>query len=628
MHRLLSAAAAARCRHALKCSPPNSLAFHAASAPHSRCSSTGPTVTARGTDHAAWYASVIAAADLTDAHTPVRGCAILKPRGYAIWELIQKELDARIRRAGHSNVYFPLLVPASLLSREAAHVGGFASECAVVTHTRLRPRADGAPGFEADPLSVLSDPMVVRPTSEAIVWNALHRWVRTHRDLPLLLNQWANVVRWEMRTRPFLRTSEFLWQEGHTAHADEAEAVAHAAAMQTMYAEFMETVLALPSVLGAKSSSERFAGAADTLTCESMMQNGWALQAATSHYLGQNFARAFDVRFNGADGGPRSYVWATSWGASSRLIGGTIMSHSDDVGLVLPPAVAPTQVVIVPILRGGSGKRSGGAVASGAASGGSSSSSSSEAILAIAKQVQATLSSIGIRIAVDDDIHDSPGSRFYTWERRGVPLRLEIGARELSSGHVLARDRLGGPRLTLRNDASLPDAVQGLLRGVHSSLLASAKLRLERNTRRCTSYAEMLEAAAAAAAGAGTAGSLEASAVTPPPPLSSAASPRSGPVSSHAANSAVLSRDASSGASDVSDAVSSESAAHGDSSGFVSPMFLVPWCDDAEAEAQVKAETKFTLRCFPSATQSEAQGQACVFSGKPATHMALFARGY
>jgi prolyl-tRNA synthetase len=374
-------------------------------------------VTARAHDYSQWYADVIAGGDLVDS-SPVKGCLILKPRGFAIWERIQGELDARIRAAGAVNAYFPLLLPLSHLSREAQHVEGFAKECAVVTHHRLRAvppdaRKPGAgPGvqLEPDPDAALPEPLVIRPTSETIIWSSLARWVHSHRDLPVLLNQWANVVRWEMRTRPFLRTSEFLWQEGHTAHATEAEARAYARRiLHDVYRDVCEGVLAMPVVPGVKTPSERFAGADDTLCLEAMMQNGWALQAATSHFLGQNFARAFDVQFETA-AGTREHVWATSWGASTRLVGGLIMSHSDDTGLVLPPRVAPVQVVVLPIVF-----KSAGADARAQ-------------VLATASALADQLAAAGVRVKLDAaDVDMPPGARFFEWERRVSVSHVRIG---------------------------------------------------------------------------------------------------------------------------------------------------------------------------------------------------------
>ena len=375
--------------------------------------------------HAQWYADALAAGDLIDAHTPVRGCAILKPRGYALWERIRADLDARIGALGAHNVSFPLLVPASFLQREAAHVAGFAAECAVVTHHRLVDNAQRA--FVPDPAAALAEPLVVRPTSEALVWDAFSRWVHSHRDLPVLVNQWANVVRWELRTRPFLRTSEFLWQEGHTAHASAAEAAAFARAALAMYAQHLEHVLALPCIPGTKSRSERFAGAADTLTCEVILPNGWALQAATAHDLGQGFARAFGVSFDPASGPPRQHAYGTSWGASTRLIGGAILQHGDGTGLCFPPRLAPHNVAVV-ALAGGEGAARAAFAALTAAQPCAAPSGDSEGAL---------------RPVLDVDTGVPAGKRFFEWERRGVPLRIEVGAREAGAGEVSVKDRLG-----------------------------------------------------------------------------------------------------------------------------------------------------------------------------------------
>ncbi len=390
-------------------------------------------ITPRATDYAQWYLDVIDGADLID-DVPVRGCKVLKPNGFAIWEAIQRDLDRRFKETGHVNAYFPLLIPMSFLSKEAQHVEGFAKECAVVTHHRLRAvkGTDGTTRVEPDPTAKLEEPYVIRPTSETIIWHCYGRWIDSWRDLPILINQWANVVRWEMKTRPFLRTTEFLWQEGHTAHATRGEAVEETLRMLGVYADFCREVLALPVVQGRKSASERFAGAEDTYAVEAMMQNGWALQAGTSHFLGQNFAKAFNVTFQ-SQAGERDFVWATSWGVSTRLIGAAIMAHSDDAGLVLPPAVAPIQVVIIPVYR-----------------------DETRAEVVAACDVIAASLKHRFRVRVDDRDSMRPGAKYFEWERKGVPLRLEVGPRDLAAGTLQAKLRTASAKLTL----SLQDVVQ------------------------------------------------------------------------------------------------------------------------------------------------------------------------
>ena len=551
-----------------------------------------------------WYAAALAAGDLTDARTPVRGCAILKPRGYALWEHIRADLDARIRGLGAQNVSFPLLVPASLLQREQTHVAGFAAECAVVTHHRLAAVAAGAGAPPApDPAAALPEPYVVRPTSEALVWDAFSRWVQSHRDLPLRVNQWANVVRWELRTRPFLRTSEFQWQEGHTAHASAGEAAAQARAALAMYSDHLRHFLAVPAIAGEKSASERFAGAAATLTCEAVLPNGWALQAATAHDLGQGFARAFGVTFDAAEGPPRRHAHGTSWGASTRLIGGAILQHGDDVGLCFPPRLAPTNVVVV-ALAGGEG----GAAAAFAALQGSGSGAAAGAAGPGAP--------VPLRPALDQDTAAPPGRRYFEWERRGVPLRVECGRREAQAGEVSLKDRLGflagagsggggggggggsagaalaalhrvgkGGRVSVPL-AALPAYVALALAALQEEMLRRATVARDACIVRGGSYADLAAAAAEAARAAKEAG----------------------------------------GEGEEGEA-GEEGGARGGGEGCVK-AFLLPWADDAAAEARVKADTRYTLRCFPHEAQGEAEGQQCSFSGKRATHMALFARAY
>jgi len=367
-------------------------------------------ITPRGTDYGQWYLDIVKRADLAD-HSSVRGCMVIKPHGYAIWEKLQRELDDRFKATGHVNAYFPLFIPLSLLAKEEEHAAGFAKECAVVTHYRLK-AIDGK--VTVDPESKLEEPLVVRPTSETIIWAQYKNWIQSYRDLPLLINQWANVVRWEMRTRLFLRTAEFLWQEGHTAHATEGEAREEVSRMLDVYADVAENVMAVPVVRGHKTEGERFAGAIDTQCIEGMMQDGKALQMGTSHYLGQNFAKSADVKFLNKEG-VLEYVHATSWGVSTRLIGALIMTHSDDNGLVLPPKLAPIQVVIVPIYK---------------------TPEEQAATCAEAKAVAAELRKQGLLVKVDDREGMQPGAKYYEWERKGVPVRIEVGPKDLEKGSL------------------------------------------------------------------------------------------------------------------------------------------------------------------------------------------------
>jgi prolyl-tRNA synthetase len=418
-------------------------------------------ITTRADDYSQWYLDVIDRGGLVD-DSPVRGCKVLKPHGYAIWEAIQRDLDGRFKETGHVNAYFPLFIPVSFLSKEAEHVEGFAKECAVVTHHRLRL---GANGIEVDPESALEEPLVVRPTSETIIWHMYGKWIDSWRDLPLLLNQWANVVRWEMKTRPFLRTAEFLWQEGHTAHATADEAVEETLRMLDVYASFAEEVLALPVIRGRKSVRERFAGAVDTYTIEAMMQNGWALQAGTSHFLGQNFARAFDVTFQNQSG-DREHVWATSWGVSTRLIGALVMTHSDDQGLVLPPRVAPVQVVIVPVYK----------------------SAERETVMAAVDALHAALKG-SLRVRVDDRDNLRPGAKFFEWEQKGVPLRLEVGPRDVAKGQAFAKLRTGGDKFSIAFDAAAVEVPQ-ILDRLQADLLERARALREARTYEVGSFDE------------------------------------------------------------------------------------------------------------------------------------------
>ncbi|NLC49191.1 MAG: proline--tRNA ligase, partial [Bacteroidales bacterium] len=377
-------------------------------------------LTPRSKDYSQWYLDLVLKADLAE-NSAVRGCMVIKPYGYAIWEKMQRQLDDMFKETGHENAYFPLFIPKSFLSKEADHVEGFAKECAVVTHYRLKNDPDGK-GIIVDPDAKLEEELIVRPTSETIIWSTYRNWIQSYRDLPILINQWANVVRWEMRTRLFLRTAEFLWQEGHTAHATEEEAVEETRKMLDVYAEFAETYMAMPVVKGVKSASERFAGALDTYTIEALMQDGKALQSGTSHFLGQNFAKAFDVMFSDKDG-ERKYVWASSWGVSTRLIGALIMAHSDDNGLVLPPLLAPYQVVIVPIYRNDEQL-----------------DMINEKVAAIVKRLKA----LGVSVKYDNSDNRKPGWKFSEYELKGVPVRLAIGGRDLENGtiEIARRDTL------------------------------------------------------------------------------------------------------------------------------------------------------------------------------------------
>ena len=380
----------------------------------------GKNLTKRSEDYSKWYNELVVKADLAE-NSGVRGCMVIKPYGFAIWEKMQAELDKMFKETGHENAYFPLFIPKSYLSKEASHVEGFAKECAVVTHYRLKNAEDGS-GIIVDPDAKLEEELIVRPTSETIIWDTYRKWIQSYRDLPLLINQWANVVRWEMRTRLFLRTAEFLWQEGHTAHATEKEAVEEAEQMMNVYADFAENHMAMPVIKGLKTESERFAGAVETYCIEALMQDGKALQAGTSHFLGQNFAKAFDVKFATKEG-KKEHVWATSWGVSTRLMGALVMTHSDDNGLVLPPKLAPIQVVIVPIYRG------------------------LDQLDLISEKVNPLVKELrtkGITVKYDNRDTHKPGFKFNEYELKGVPVRLAIGQRDMENGtyEVARRDTL------------------------------------------------------------------------------------------------------------------------------------------------------------------------------------------
>jgi len=372
-------------------------------------------ITSKNEDYSQWYNDIVIKADLAE-HSAVRGCMVIKPYGYSIWEKMQAVLDQKFKDTGHSNAYFPLFIPKSFFSKEAAHVEGFATECAVVTHYRLK--NDGEGNIIVDPDAKLEEELIVRPTSETIIWNTYRGWVQSYRDLPILVNQWANVVRWEMRTRLFLRTAEFLWQEGHTAHATSQEAIEETERMLDVYADFAENWMAVPVIKGRKTANERFAGALDTYCIEALMQDGKALQAGTSHFLGQNFAKAFDVKFTNKEG-KIEHVWASSWGVSTRLIGALIMAHSDDAGLVLPPKLAPIQVVIVPIYKSDDDLKN---------------------ISSFVDELMPKLKALGISVKYDDRDTQRPGFKFAEYELKGVPVRLAIGGRDMENGTVeLAR---------------------------------------------------------------------------------------------------------------------------------------------------------------------------------------------
>ena len=398
-------------------------------------------ITSKNEDYSQWYNDIVMKADLAE-HSAVKGCMVIKPYGYSIWEKMQAVLDQKFKDTGHSNAYFPLFIPKSFFSKEAAHVEGFATECAVVTHYRLK--NDGEGNIIVDPEAKLEEELIVRPTSETIIWNTFRGWVQSYRDLPLLINQWANVVRWEMRTRLFLRTTEFLWQEGHTAHATSEEAVAETKQMLDVYADFAEKWMALPVVKGVKTANERFAGALDTYCIEALMQDGKALQAGTSHFLGQNFAKAFDVKFTNKEG-KIDHVWASSWGVSTRMIGALIMAHSDDSGLVLPPMLAPIQVVIVPIYRNDDDFNN---------------------ITAYVNELTPKLKKLGISVKYDNRDSQRPGFKFAEYELKGVPVRLAIGGRDLENGTVELARRDTGEKKTVKQEgldiyiAQLLDEIQ------------------------------------------------------------------------------------------------------------------------------------------------------------------------
>ena len=425
-------------------------------------------LTKRADNYSQWYNDLVIKADLIE-QSAVRGCMVIKPYGYAIWEKIQTQLDKMFKETGVQNAYFPMLIPKSFLSREAEHVKGFAKECAVVTHYRLKATEDGN-AVQVDPNAKLEEELIIRPTSETIIWNTYKNWIHSWRDLPLMCNQWCNVMRWEMRTRPFLRTSEFLWQEGHTAHATREEAEKEAQTMLRVYADFAEKWLAVPVVQGVKSETERFAGALDTYTIEAMMQDGKALQSGTSHFLGQNFAKSFDVTFLNKENKPE-YVWATSWGVSTRLIGALIMTHSDDNGLVLPPKIAPIQVVIVPIFKG---------------------EEQLKELTAKLQPVIDQLRELGITVKYDDTDNKRPGFKFADYELKGVPVRLAMGGRDLENNtiEVMRRDTLEKESLSFDG---IVEHIKNLLDDIQANIFKKAKDFRDAHIYECENYDEFKE---------------------------------------------------------------------------------------------------------------------------------------
>ncbi|MGE4288877.1 MAG: proline--tRNA ligase [Salinivirgaceae bacterium] len=428
----------------------------------------GKFLTTREENYSQWYNELVIKADLAE-NSAVRGCMVIKPYGYAIWEKMRDALDAMFKDTGHVNAYFPLFIPKSFFSKEADHVEGFAKECAVVTHYRLRNKEDGK-GIEVDPEAKLEEELIVRPTSETIIWNTYKNWIQSYRDLPILVNQWANVVRWEMRTRLFLRTAEFLWQEGHTAHATKQEAIDETVQMINVYAEFAEKFMALPVIKGHKTENERFAGALDTYTIEAMMQDGKALQSGTSHFLGQNFAKAFDVKFTSKEG-TLEHVWASSWGVSTRLIGALIMAHSDDNGLVLPPKLAPHQVVIVPIYKG---------------------NDQYDLMREAGNKLKAELKNAGISVLFDDRDTHKPGWKFAEYELKGFPIRLALGARDLENGTIelARRDTLEKKTYPMENIVAV---VKDLLDEIQNNIYQKALDYRTKNTYQADTWDEFVD---------------------------------------------------------------------------------------------------------------------------------------
>lgn len=426
-------------------------------------------LTSRAEDYSKWYNELVVKADLAE-NSGVRGCMVIKPYGYAIWEKMRDEMDRKFKETGHQNAYFPIFIPKSLFEAEEKNAEGFAKECAVVTHYRLKTDPDNPQKLIADPDAKLEEELIVRPTSEAIIWSTYKNWIQSYRDLPILINQWANVVRWEMRTRLFLRTAEFLWQEGHTAHATEAEAIEETELMLDVYAEFAENFMAIPVIRGIKTPSERFAGADETYCIEALMQDGKALQAGTSHFLGQNFAKAFDVKFTNREG-KMEYAWATSWGTSTRLMGALIMTHSDDQGLVLPPSLAPVQVVIVPIFKGEEQLRQ---------------------IDEVVIDLQNKLKAKGISVKYDNRTENKPGWKFAEYELKGVPLRLALGARDLENGtvEIARRDTL---TKETRNLVGLEEYIPELLQTIQKDIFNKALNYRDSHITKVDSYEQFKE---------------------------------------------------------------------------------------------------------------------------------------
>ncbi len=422
-------------------------------------------ITPRSEDYSQWYLDIVRKARLAD-NSPVRGCMVIKPNGFGIWERMRDALDAMFKDTGHVNAYFPLFIPKSFLSKEAAHVEGFAKECAVVTHYRLKNDPNGG-GVVVDPDAKLEEELVVRPTSETIIWNTYRDWIQSYRDLPILINQWANVVRWEMRTRPFLRTAEFLWQEGHTAHASAEEARQETRLILDLYARFAEEWMAMPVIKGIKTVNERFAGADETFCIEAMMQDGKALQAGTSHFLGQNFAKAFDVLFLNKDN-QQEHVWATSWGVSTRLVGGLIMTHSDDDGLVIPPKLAPVQVVIVPIPK------------------------PSPELDEAAAKIASALRAKGIRVKIDNDDQNRPGFKFAEYEMIGIPVRLGLGQRDLAANQVEVARRDTKEKANVPLD-TVADHIERLLDDIQQNLFDRAKTYRDEHITKADTWSEFEE---------------------------------------------------------------------------------------------------------------------------------------
>ena len=488
-------------------------------------------ITSRAKDYSQWYNDLVLKGQLAD-YTAVRGCMVIKPYGYALWENMRDVLDKRFKETGHQNAYFPLFVPKSLFEAEEKNAEGFAKECAVVTHYRLKTDPNNKSKLIVDPEAKLEEELIVRPTSEAIIWNTYKGWIQSYRDLPILVNQWANVVRWEMRTRLFLRTAEFLWQEGHTAHATKAEAIEETVKMLDVYAEFAEEYMAMPVVKGVKSANERFAGAEDTYCIEALMQDGKALQAGTSHFLGQNFAKAFDVKFADKEN-KLEYVWATSWGVSTRLIGALIMAHSDDDGLILPPKIAPIQVVIVPIYKGEESKA---------------------VIDEKAKAIVVALRAKGVSVKYDNDDNSRPGWKFAQYELQGVPVRLALGLRDIENNQAEIARRDTKEKTTISLDG-IDEYVANLLIDIQSSMYNKAKAFRDERITEVNTWEEFIN---------------------------------------------------------ILDTKGGFVAAH--------------WDGSSEAEEQIKAKSKATIRCIPLNNKQE-EGQ-CILTGKPSKERVLFARAY